>query len=68
MPTIGGVNIGWDETVPPVTESAGLGYARIQSDKTSTRAGLEAEHIWSSAGGANTGAHVMGSARPFYYQ
>lgn len=66
MPTIGGVNIGWDETAPADTSSAGLGDDHMRSIKTSVRQGLAAEHIWESAGGANTGAHVFGSARPFF--
>ena len=60
-----GVTIAWDEAVPPITEAAGLGYARIQSDKTSTRMGLDAEHQWPTAGGL-AGYHRYGSARPFY--
>ena len=59
-----GVTIGWDESIPPITEQAGLGYARIQSDKTSTRQGLDAEHGWPSAGGLS-GFHRLGSARAF---
>ena len=60
-----GVTIAWDEAVPPITEAAGLGYARIQSDKTSTRMGLDAEHQWPTAGGL-AGYHRYGSARPFF--
>lgn len=60
-----GVTISWDEASPPITEAAGLGYARIQSDKTSTRMGLAAEHAWPSAGGLS-GYHLLGSSRPFY--
>lgn len=59
-----GVTIAWDEAVPPITEAAGLGYARIQSDKTSTRMGLDAEHGWPTAGGLS-GYHRYGSARAF---
>ena len=59
-----GVTIAWDESSPPITEAAGLGYARIQSDKTSTRMGLDAEHVWPSAGGLS-GQHRFGSARPY---
>ena len=65
MPTIGGVSIGWDEASPSDTESAGLGDDRIRSTKTSLRQALDAEHNWPSGGGANTGYHVYGSARPY---
>lgn len=60
-----GVTISWNEAEPPITEAAGIGYTRIQSDKTSTRMGLAAEHLWPSAGGLS-GAHLLGSARVFY--
>ena len=59
-----GVTIAWDEASPPITEAAGLGYARILSDKTSTRMGLDAEHGWPTAGGLS-GYHRLGSARAF---
>ena len=63
---IGGSNIGWDNTSPADTESAGLGDDRIRSLKTSLQEGLDNEHNWASGGGANTGYHRLGSARPFY--
>lgn len=60
-----GVNVTWQESVPPITEAAGQGYFRIQSDKTSTRMGLDDEHQWPSSGGT-LGYHRYGSARPYY--
>ena len=66
MPTIGGANIAWDEGKPAGADSLGIGDDQIRSDKTAIRTALAAEHIWESTGGANTGAHVLGSARPFY--
>lgn len=63
---LGGDNVLWDETSPPDSELAGLGATRIRSEKTSTRAGLNSEHNWPSTGGAGTGYHLYGSARPFY--
>lgn len=66
MPTINGVSLTWDETVPATAESAGLGASRIQSTKSTVRTGLDAEHNWPSAGGSNVGYHVYGSARPYY--
>lgn len=56
----------WDESVPPITEAAGLGYARILSDKTSTRIALNDEHNFPAAGSANGGYHRYGSARPYF--
>lgn len=66
MPSIGGVNINWDETKPAGTDSVAIGDDQIRSDKTALRTALAAEHVFSASGGANTGAHVLGSARPFY--
>lgn len=66
MPTIGGINAGWDNTQPADTENAGLGDDRIRSMKTSVQQALDAEHNFPSGGGANTGYHVLGSARPYY--
>ena len=66
MPTIGGVNIAWDEGKPAGADSLGIGDDQIRSDKTAVRTALAAEHVWESTGGANTGAHALGSARPFY--
>lgn len=63
---IGGSNIGWDSTVPADTESAGLGDDRIRSLKTSVQEALANEHNFAVGGGANTGYHLPGSARPFY--
>lgn len=63
---IGGANgIGWDESSPSVSESAGLGASRIQSLETSLRQALDSEHNWPSAGGANVGYHRYGSARAY---
>lgn len=55
--------IGWDETVPADTESAGLGDDRMRSMKTSLRAALDDEHNFPSSGGDNVGYHRYGSAR-----
>jgi hypothetical protein len=66
MPTIGGVNIGWDNNSPPDTESAGFGDDRIRSLKSSIQQALDAEHNFPSGGGANTGYHALGSARPYF--
>lgn len=66
MPTIGGVNIGYDVNLPADAESAGLGDDRIRSLKTSVQQAIDAEHNFPAGGGANTGYHVLGSARPYY--
>lgn len=66
MPSIGGVNINWDETKPSGTDSVAIGDDQIRSDKIALRSALAAEHTFSASGGANTGAHALGSARPFY--
>src|SRR3990167_8850846 len=65
MPTIGGVNIGYDVNTPSDVESAGLGDDRIRSLKTSLQQALDAEHNFPAGGGANTGYHALGSARPY---
>lgn len=63
---IGGFNAGtWDETVPAGAESVGLGYARIESVKSTVRQGLDSEHVWAASGGT-IGQHRAGSARAFY--
>lgn len=62
---IGGSNIGWDNTTPSDVESAGLGDDRIRSLKSSVQEGLDNEHNWATGGGANTGYHRLGSARPY---
>src|SRR3990167_7872946 len=66
MCPIGGSNIGWDSTLPSDGESAGLGGDRIRSLKTSVQEALNNEHNFASGGGANTGYHLLGSARPYY--
>ena len=63
---IGGSNIGWDNSSPPNSESAGLGDSRIRSLKSSVQEALDNEHNFASGGGANTGYHRLGSARPYY--
>jgi len=60
MPTIG-----WNESNPADTDSAGLGDDEFRSLKTSIRVGLDGEHIWPSGGG-DAGVHRIGSARPYY--
>lgn len=66
MPTIGGVNVTWDETKPAGGDSLAIGDNQLRSDKTALRNALAAEHNFDASGGANTGYHVLGSARPFY--
>ena len=58
-------DIEWSESVPPATESAGLGAQRIQSLKTAIRTGLDAEHNWPTSG-LGAGVHRLGSARAYY--
>ena len=65
MPTIGGVTIGYDVTTPADTENAGQGDDRIRSLKTSLQQAMDAEHNFPAGGGANTGYHALGSARPY---
>lgn len=60
MPTIG-----WDESKPADTDSAGLGDDEIRSLKTALRTGLDGEHVWPSASG-DAGVHRLGSARAYY--
>lgn len=60
-----GQTVGWDENIPYETESLGLADDRIRSIKTSVRVGLDDEHNWPSAGGANTGYHRLGAGRTF---
>lgn len=59
MPTIG-----WNESSPPDTSSAGLGDDAIRSLTTAIRTGLDGEHIWPSGGG-DAGVHRLGSARAY---
>lgn len=66
MPTINGVNIGWNESDPADTETVGLGASRMRSIKTASRTGLAAEHNWPSASGSSFGFHVYGAARTYY--
>jgi len=66
MPTIGGVTILWQEGKPDGDDSLGIGDEDARSTKTAIRNAMAAEHVWDAAGGANTGAHVFGSARPYY--
>lgn len=66
MPTIGGVNVTWDETKPAGGDSLAIGDNQLRSDKTALRNALAAEHNFDASGGANTGYHVLGSARPYY--
>lgn len=57
--------IGWDESKPADTDSAGLGDDEIRSLKTALRTGLDGEHVWPSGGG-DAGVHRYGSARAYY--
>lgn len=63
---LGGANIVWNENVPSGTSQAGLGDDDLKSIKTSVRNALDSEHIYSSTGGAGSGAHRKGSAVAFY--
>lgn len=56
--------IGWNESNPSDTESAGLGDDRIRSLTTSIRIGMSGEHTWPSSGG-DAGVHLLGSARAY---
>lgn len=60
-----GVNVNWGESSPANSDNLGLGAQEIRSLKTAVRTGLDAEHVWSSTGGAGTGIHRAGSARAF---
>lgn len=62
---LSGVTIAWNEASPAATEAVGLGDDRIRSMKTDIRTGLDAEHVWPTAGGY-AGQHRQGSARAFY--
>ena len=66
MPNIGGTNINWDETKPAGGDSLSIGDEQIRSDKSALRSVIAAEHNFDAGGGANTGYHVLGSARPYY--
>jgi hypothetical protein len=63
--SIGGRNIGWDNTTPGANDDAGLGDDHFRSVKTSIQTALDAEHEFSTTGGANTGRHRPGSAYPY---
>src|SRR5437762_12096001 len=56
--------IGWNESNPQDTDSAGLGDDEFRSLKTALRIGLDGEHVWPSGGG-DAGIHRLGSARPY---
>lgn len=58
-------DLGWNESAPPTTESAGLGAQQFQSLKTAIRTGLDAEHAWPTSG-LGAGTHRLGSARAYY--
>lgn len=61
-----GVNIAWDESKPANVDAIGIGDDQIRSDKTALRNALNDEHNFPSTGGAGSGYHRFGSARPFY--
>lgn len=63
---LGGIVAGLVTTVPSVTSQAGLGYADLQSIKTTFQQVLDSEHILPSTGGSGSGAHRKGSAVAFY--
>ena len=59
---IGGRTVGWDNTVPAPGDDAGLGDDEFRSFKTSIQTLVDAEHEFSTTGGANSGRHRPGSA------
>lgn len=59
-------NVNWDETVPADGDSLGQADDVFRSLKSSIRVGMADEHNWPAAGGADTGYHKLGSARPYY--
>src|SRR5947207_2813966 len=61
---LGGVSILWNEATPAETDIADA--APIRSIETAIRNAMASEHNWPSTGGASTGYHLLGSARPFY--
>jgi len=61
-----GQTISWDESKPANTDNVAQGDDQIRSDKTALRTALGDEHNFPSTGGANSGYHKFGSARPFY--
>ena len=63
---IGGRDIGtWDNTSPAAGDDSGLGDDHFRSVKTSIQTAIDAEHEFSTTGGANTGRHRPGSAVPY---
>lgn len=66
MPIGGQDGIGWDETAPADSSSAGLGDDHMRSIKTSVRQLVGAEHVFSSGGGNAQGVHLPGSARMWF--
>jgi len=64
-PSIGGRTVGWDNTAPANDDSAGLGDDEFRSFKTSIQTLVDAEHEFSTTGGANSGRHRPGSAMPY---
>ncbi len=62
---IGGRTVGWDNTTPAAGDDAGLGDDEFRSFKTSIQTLIDAEHVFSTTGGANSGRHRPGSAMPY---
>ena len=60
-----GQTISWDESKPANTDNVAQGDDQIRSDKTALRVALNDEHNFPATGGANSGYHRFGSARPF---
>ena len=63
---IGGSTIGWNNATPADTDNSGSGDDEIRSLKTSVQQAINNEHNFPAAGGADTGYHLLGSARPYY--
>lgn len=63
---LGGVTTGLNTATPSGTSQAGLAPSDFQSIKTTFQTALDSEHLMSASGGANSGAHRLGSARAFY--
>ena len=63
---LGGANINWNEASPADSDLVGQGDDEMRSIRTAIRSALDSEHNFPSTGGAGTGWHRQGSARPYY--
>lgn len=62
---LGGDTIGWNEASPANSDLVGQGDDQMRSIRSNVRGALDSEHNFPSTGGANSGYHRYGSARPF---